>query len=90
MCHVLTSTLPAFQVKINETASRTNMLRFIKLFHKVFSGKIFAAQSFLKKKHLYAFIYDFRYASSQKLNQSESCNIVEPLSLHNLRLFIAV
>ena len=31
------------------------------------------------------FKYDFRYASSQKLNQSESCNIVEPLSLHNLR-----
>lgn len=31
------------------------------------------------------FKYDFRYASSQKLNQSESCNFVEPLSLHNLR-----
>ena len=49
MCHILTSTSPAFQVKIHETASRTNMLQFNKLFHKVFSGKIFAALSSLKK-----------------------------------------
>ena len=41
--------------EIHETASRTNMLRFIKLFYKVFSGKIFVALSSLKKKHLYVF-----------------------------------